>query len=400
MQPGGEGHTRVRIPSVWLLGLASGLSSFGVTIVIPAMVAISAQFNADYASVQFVISAYILGISLAQPFIGILCDQIGRRPVMLAGFAMFVVASIGASWTDSLSGLIVLRFLQAVGASVGTVAARAVVRDTRSPLETTVAMGQIAAIMGFAPIAAPAIGGWLGAALGYRSVFIATAALGLLVLILMYRTLPETLDRTQTTSHFSGLLKNYRALMRSRRFWGFTLVFGFVQGSFFTFMAVGAAVFEADLGLDARDFGTTWALMSVAYVLSAMASSRLTRTLGSGWVFGVTVVLTLLSGWLMFVWTSVSGATFLSVLAPLTLLMIGAGGVLPASMAGVVNAHPEMSGTASGLSSALAMLFAGAFTVLSGVFYKGTFETVAILITISTTITALSWLLVRRSASH
>ena len=178
LPPSGEGRARVNIPSVWLLGLASSLSSFGITIVIPIMVTLSTQFNADYASVQFVLSAYILGISLSQPFIGILCDQIGRRPVILAGFAIFVVASIGAAWTDSLSGLIALRFLQAVGASVGTVAARAIVRDTRNALETTVTMGQIAAMMGFAPIVAPVVGGWLGAAFGYRSVFIATAALG------------------------------------------------------------------------------------------------------------------------------------------------------------------------------------------------------------------------------
>jgi DHA1 family bicyclomycin/chloramphenicol resistance-like MFS transporter len=319
---------------------------------------------------------------------------------MLVGFAMFVVASIGASWTDSLSGLIVLRFLQAVGASVGTVAARAVVRDTRGPMETTVAMGQIAAIMGFAPILAPAMGGWFGTAFGYRSTFIATAALGLLVLVLMYRTLPETLDRTQITSRLADLLKNYSTLMRSRSFLGFTLVFGFVQGSFFAFMAVGAPVFETDFGLDAADFGTAWALMAMSYVSSAIISSRLTRMFGSDWVLGATTILTLLAGWLMFAWTTLSGATMLSVLAPMTLIMVAAGGVLPAAMAGIVNAHPEMSGTASGLSSALAMLFGGVFTVLSGVFYQGKFETVAILIVTSTTITALSWLLVRRGASH
>ncbi len=390
----------MRTPSIWLLGLASGLSSFGVTIVIPVMVAISAQFNADYALAQFVISVYILGISLAQPFIGILCDRLGRRPVLLVGFAVFVVASVGASFTNSLESLIVLRFLQAVGGSVGTVAARAVVRDTRGPLETTVAMGQIAAIMGFAPIAAPAIGGWLGAAFGYRSVFIVTGAMGLLVLILIYRTLPETLNKTQKTYQISDLRKNYAALMRSRHFWGFTLIFGFVQGSFFTFMAVGASIFETDFGLDSGDFGTAWALMSITYVLGAMASSRLTRSLGSAWVLGATIVLTLLSGWLMLAWTSISGATIFSVLVPLILLMVAAGGALPAAMAGVVNANPEMSGTASGLSSSLGMLFGATFIVLSGVLYKGTFETIAILVAISTTITALSWLLVKRGSSH
>lgn len=387
-----------RMPSVWLLGVASSLSPFGITMAIPVLVSIATHFGADYASVQFVISAYILGLALAQPFTGILSDRFGRRPVMLIGFAVFVAASVGAAWINSLTGLVVLRFLQAIGVSVGTVASRAVVRDTRGPLETAVALSHIAAVMGFAPIVAPVLGGWLGTLGGYRSVFVATAAMGLFVWVLMYRTLPETLDRSRASPRLRELLKNYRVLFRSRMFLGYTMLFGFVQGSFFTFMAVGAAVFETDLGMDASGFGTVWALTALTYVGGTVLCARITRATGAARVMGVTVALTFVAGWLMVLLTAELGPGRVAILLPLTMLMAAAGGIIPGSLAGVVNAHPEMSGTASGLSSAMGMVLGGVFTVLAGILYDGELAPVSLLVATSCTLTALSWMLVRSMA--
>jgi len=118
-------------PSVWLLGFSSGISPFGISVTVPVLAGIAAQFQAGMGQVQFVISVYLLGLALAQPFNGFLCDRFGRRSVMLVGFAVFVIASLGAAVAHSLEALVALRFVQACGVSVGTVASRAVIRDTR-----------------------------------------------------------------------------------------------------------------------------------------------------------------------------------------------------------------------------------------------------------------------------
>jgi DHA1 family bicyclomycin/chloramphenicol resistance-like MFS transporter len=314
---------------------------------------------------------------------------------MLAGFAMFVIASIGAALTDSLPSLIVLRFLQAVGASVGTVVSRAVVRDTRDAIRTTVAIGHIAAVMGIAPIIAPVFGGWVGSTLGYRSVFFATATIGLLVLVLMYRTLPETLNRAQVRPGLLSMLENYRRLFRSRAFLGFSMLYGFTQGSFFAFMTVGAAVFESELNMTAGSFAITWSLMALAYVAGAVVSARMSQRIGLARLLEITVIVTCVTGCLTPVWTGVSGPTLASVVIPVTILMVSASAIIPGGIAGVVNAHPEMAGTASGLSNALALMFGGAFTLLAGLFYQGSYSNIAALIAVAVTLTGLSWLLVR-----
>jgi DHA1 family bicyclomycin/chloramphenicol resistance-like MFS transporter len=383
-------------PSVWLLGLASGISPFGITMAVPLLASIAEQFQASFGSVQFIISAYLLGLAAAQPFNGFLCDRFGRRSVMLTGFAVFVVASIGAALVQSLEAMIVLRFIQASGVSVGTVASRAVVRDTRGAVGSAEALSYIAAITGFAPIVAPILGGWLGAVGGYPLVFMVTAIMGAVTWLLMYFYLPETLDKSTARPQWQDWLRNYQTLLRSHVFLGYSLMFGFVQGSFFCFLAVGAAVFEHDFGIGSRGFGLIWGALAITYVAGAMLSGRMIRRFGPSPVMRMAVLSTLLAGWIMTLMVTIFGVTLFSILLPLSLLMSAAGGISPGALAGAVNAHPEMTGTSSGLSSALGIVLGGVFTVLAGVVYSGSFIPVAWLVAASTTLTWLSWLMVRR----
>jgi DHA1 family bicyclomycin/chloramphenicol resistance-like MFS transporter len=386
-----------RMPSLWLLGVASGLSPFGATMAIPLLAVLVSQFRTDMGVVQFVVSAYLLGLSAAQPFTGFLCDRFGRRPVMLTGFALFVLASIAAAFTTDIGALIACRFLQAVGVSVGTVASRAVVRDTRGAAGSAEALSYIAAITGLAPILGPILGGWLGSLGGYPLVFLSTAALGAMVWVLMYRSLAETLDRATVRPRWSDWMRNYRTLLRSRTFMAYSLIFGFVQGSFFAFLAVGAAVFRDDFGIGERDFGLIWGLMAVTYVAGAIFCGRIARRVGSRVMLHGAVAVTLVAGWTLALIAVFAGLSLPGLLLPLALLMAAAGGVSPGSLAGAVNAHPEMAGTSSGLSSALGIVLGGTFTIVAGFLYHGDFTPVAWLIALSATLTALGWWAVARA---
>ena len=119
--------------------------------VVPALPSLAKSLQADYATVQFVVSAYLLGLGLFQPVQGLLSDRFGRRPVLLAGYGVFLVASLAASFATDIAMVIAARFLQAMGVSVATVVTRAIVRDSFEPGPAATALSFITAVMGVAP---------------------------------------------------------------------------------------------------------------------------------------------------------------------------------------------------------------------------------------------------------
>jgi len=383
------------VPSVWLLGVASSLSPFGMAILVPAMASIVVHFSAEYTQAQFVISAYLFGLAVAQPVSGYLCDRFGRRPVMLTGFAVFTLASLACALADSLAALVLSRFLQAAGVSVGTVASRAILRDTRSSEKTAEAMAYIAAAMGIAPVLAPILGGLLDTGIGYQSIFLVSAVIGAMVFLGMFLRLSETLDDGAARPDLGAWIRNYGVLLKSPQFLGNTLIYGFAQGAFFCFLAVGAPYFERAYGMDSRAFGFVWGMMAVVYVLGAALGARLTATIGTDRAMAFGIWISVAAGvLLLLVGTGTEPAAW-ALLAPLALLMALAGITTPGALAGAVSHHPTIAGTASGLSSALGLVLCGTFTVVSGSLYTGSIAPVVQLIGFACVAAAVSWRLAR-----
>ena len=361
----------LRRPPLLLLGIASSLSPFGMAVIVPAMNSIALRYDAGLPSVQFVISAYLFGLAAAQPVMGHLCDRFGRRPVMLAGFAVFVFASFACALATSLELLIGARFLQAVGTSAGTVASRAILRDTCDGDDLATGMSYIAAAMGAAPIVAPIMGGLIDTHATLPWVFVATAAIGALVLLSMLLRLPETLPPNSPRPDGRRLFSNYGVLLGSRAFLGNTFLYGFIQGSFFCFLAVGATYFLSTYGMGSQTFGIVWGAMAIAYVIGAAAGAQLTGRIGGSRLIKASVVLSL---------ATATGLVGLSLSEPVP-------------MAGAIRPHPDMAGTASGLSSATGLVLSGLFTVGTGLIYTGPFLPVALLVLLACSLAAGGWLL-------
>ncbi len=383
-------------PSNFLLGVASGISPFGMAIVIPTLESFAQLYQAPYSTVQFIISAYLLGLASSMPLVGFLSDKIGRRPVLLSGLVLFVIASIFCSTTDSLNSLIFWRVIQGIGASVGSVMSRAMIRDVSNASETARSLSRVTAIMGISPMIAPVIGG-----IGYQifgnpnGIFIITAAIGILVLTAILLMLPETRNAAllESTSKEPWSDK-YRYLLGSKVFVGSSLIYAFTTGAFFAILAVASTVFYNDLGIDSTGFGFIWSGLTILYTVSAFMAGTLSSKYGLMKVLLVGVLLNVIAGLLFYSLVKVFDVTLISVIVPLVIMFFAHGYIVPMSLAQAVSARPEIAGSSSGLSSALGLVIGGMFSILSGLVFDGRLLPIALIVSASTILCGLSYFLV------
>ena len=383
-------------PSNFLLGVASGISPFGMAIAIPTLESFAQLYQAPYSTVQFIISAYLLGLASSMPLVGFLSDKIGRRPVLLSGLVLFIAASIVCSTTDSLNSLIFWRIIQGVGASVGSVMSRAIIRDTNNASETARSLSRVTAIMGISPMIAPVIGG-----IGYQifgspnGIFIITAAIGVVVLIAILLKLPETrkVELTESTNR-EPWSEKYRYLLGSKVFVGSSLIYAFTTGAFFAILAVASTVFYNDLGIDSAGFGFVWSCLTILYTISAFMGGNLSSKYGLMKVLLAGVILNVIAGLVFYFLVKALNVTLISVIVPLIILFFAHGFIVPMALAKAVSARPEIAGSSSGLSSALGLVIGGMFSVLSGLVFDGRLLPIALIVAVSTMLCGMSYLLV------
>ena len=387
---------RAKKPSNLLLGVASGISPFGMAIAIPTIESFAQLYQAPYSTVQFIISAYLLGLAISMPLVGFLSDKIGRRPVLISGLILFVIASIFCSTTDSLNSLIFWRVIQGMGASVCSVMARAMIRDVSNASETARSLSRVTAIMGISPMIAPVIGG-----IGYQifgnpnGIFIITAAIGILVLTAILLLLPETRNAALIESaNKEPWSDKYRYLLGSKVFVGSSLIYAFTTGAFFAILAVASTVFYNDLGIDSAGFGFIWSCLTILYTVSAFMAGTSSSKYGLMKVLLVGVLLNIIAGLLFYSLVKVFDVTLISVIVPLVVMFFAHGCIVPMSLAQAVSARPEIAGSSSGLSSALGLVIGGMFSVLSGLVFDGRLLPIALIVSASTILCGLSYCLV------
>ncbi|HET9576598.1 MAG TPA: multidrug effflux MFS transporter [Usitatibacter sp.] len=258
-----------------LLAALATLGPFSVDAYLPAFAGIQASLEATPLQIQQTLSGYLFAFGLMFLFHGALSDSFGRRPVILVALVVYMVASAGAAMTGSVSGLIGWRIVQGLSVGAGMVVGRAMIRDLFSPEDSQRLMSLVTLFFGLAPAVAPIIGGWLFVGLGWRSVFWFLAGVGLLLVAVSARFLPETLPaRSRQSFHPLALLKGYEEVGINGRFLLLSLAAGFNFNAFFLYI-VSAPVFLGEhLRLGPQQFAWLFIPSIAGIMVGAQLSGR------------------------------------------------------------------------------------------------------------------------------
>ena len=381
-----------------LLTLAVALGPMSTDFYLPSLPSLVDYFATDVAQVQLTLSVFLTGFAVGQLFYGPLSDRFGRRPVMLAGVAIFTLASVACMLSTSIEMLIAARLAQAIGACAGPVLARAVVRDVYGREGAARMLALIGAAMALAPLIGPIIAGYLTVWFGWQSSFLVLTLYGLVILFGILAALAETNPHLGEATSPAQMLRNYRAFLRSRAWLGYVLCNSATYAGLFAFISGSSFVFIEVLGLPPHLFGACFAAAVSGYIAGTMFSARVVMRLGIDRMVLSGAAICALAGLTMAGLAFAGVETVWSVLTPMMLFCVGVGLVMPNSMAGAIGPFPTMAGAASALLGFIQMTFAAAVGIGVGAAFDGTARPMAITIAImGLGALAAYWLMVRGS---
>ena len=357
-----------------LLALLMAMTAIGpatLNILVPALPGLVTQLATDTGTVQLTLSLYLLSLATAQLLLGPLSDRFGRRPVVLAGLTLAVVASLAAIATSSIGALIGARVVQAVGAATGIVMGRAIIRDLYERDRAAAMIGLVTTAMVIAPMIAPLIGGILDTAFGWEAIFLFLALFSGLVLLWAFMVLPET--RPATMAHTpANLWQDTQDLLGSTKFYGYVLCGALGSAPFFTFLGGGPHVVVSLMGRSSAEFGLWFALMSFGYMSGNFTASRLSQRFGVDAMIMAGIAFELIGACLTVVLVAaLPDAGPATIFLPQLVISYGNGLLLPNAIAGAVSVRPQAAGTAAGMTGFTQMAIGAASTQMVTVLLAG-----------------------------
>jgi len=355
-----------------LLVAMTGIAPISLYMLVPALPVLATSFGRDISIAQMTVSLYMVGIACSQLVMGPLSDRFGRRPVLLAGLGLMVLASVACIFAATLPQLIAARFLQALGGATGMVVSRAIIRDLYRRERISSMISLVIAVMMIAQMLSPLTGGLLEIAFGWRSIFYVITAASVAIAAAIAAALPETRrDRTEA----GGFRGDVGSLLTSRAFLGYVACQVLASQIIFTFAGGGPYVVVMQMGRSSAEYGAWFATTGFAYLVGNLCCVRFAPRHSLERLIWFGLALQLLGAALNLVW-GIAGLNQAPswLFGTQMLVMFANAFVMSNSAAGAISVRPEAAGTASGAMGFLQMGL-GALLSQSGAWLGGHFAT-------------------------
>ncbi|RAU18905.1 Bcr/CflA family drug resistance efflux transporter [Nitrincola tibetensis] len=338
-----------------LIVLLAALVAFGplsIDMYLPSLPLIAEDLGAVQSDIQLTISSFLIGLFIGMLFYGPLSDKLGRRPLLLAGISLYLVASVACVLASSAQWLIALRFLQALGAAAASVLARAIVRDLFPISEAARVLSLMHLVTMIATLIAPLVGGYLILLAGWRALFVVLFIFALVVLAFCVWKIPETHHGSSRGTSFAAVYKAYGNILLQPVAVGYILCMSLTFAGMFAFITASPFVYIEYFGVSPQTYAWLFSMNIGGIIVLVSLNARYVGQWGTQRLLWLGASLAAASGLVLFCATlfDIGGLTLI-VLALFSFVSVT--GVLGANcMASLLSRFPEQAGAAAGIAVA------------------------------------------------
>ncbi|WP_386078649.1 Bcr/CflA family multidrug efflux MFS transporter [Vreelandella sp. F11] len=351
-----------------LVAANTALAPFAIDAYLPAMGIIAESIGASIHRTELSISVFLFGFALGQLCFGPLSDRVGRKPVLLGGLVVFMLASLAITLVDSLPTLLAWRFVQALGGGACVVNSAAIVRDCFSGREAAKVMSTMAMIMMLAPLVAPAVGSLLLHIAGWWLIFVFLAVYAGFLLWLLGTRLPETRDMSLPAASPRQVIRNYASVLKHREGMGYICAVAASFAGLFAFVTASPFLYLDYFGLSPSTYPLVFGVNVVVIALSNRVNIYLLRKRTPQQNLRLGLLIQLIAALGLVAATALDIAT-LAIVVPLVMLFTGMIGLItPNAISSLLDHFGHISATATALLGGIQFTCGALAGVMVGLF--------------------------------
>ena len=343
---------------ILVLALANASVVVGMGLITPSITIIKADFNLTSDMVQLTLTVFIIAAGIGQLVFGFLSDRYGRRPILLTGSFLFVASSITSVFSPNILFLLIMRFVQGLGAAACMSMARVIINDSFNKTEAAEKLSLITAIMVIFPLISLILGGFIAQTIGWVGTMYVFFIFGLIILTGSVYNISETKIEKINNLNISKITNSFLDVLKNTKFLNFTFIGSIQTGVFFS--SFGFMPYEfARLGVSPLEFGFWLSFTGIGYFLGNILNRNYASKYGIEALIIFGSFFSFLSYFSMLILNLNAFTHPLYISIPLIIFGLGNGFTVANCIIGGVSTTGNNSGTATGIAGALQMSSGG-----------------------------------------
>lgn len=267
------------LPSIWLIIFLVGLPQLSETVYTPALPEIAVDLATSVSMVEYTLTIYLFGFALGTLFWGYISDRLGRKPCVLAGLIVFIIGCIGCNTSSSIEMLMLCRFVQALGGSIGSVLGQSICRDAFHGPELGKVYSLIGSALALFPAVGPMMGGIIAESYGWEEIFIFLGLFATVLLIITAGKLPETHPKHARVG--KSLISVALRLVKDKKVIAFGLIVSACNGIMFSYFGEGPFYLMEILGLSPSTYGVSFMFIAASSAAGGFISKKMHDSMSS-----------------------------------------------------------------------------------------------------------------------